>query len=194
MGKFDFFALISRMKYINRWGLMRNTTTENLAEHSHSVAIIAHALGVIKNTYFGGDINAERCATLALYHDASEIMTGDMPTPIKYYSSNIITAYKDIEKKANEYLASMLPEEMADNYKLIMNSSSEDEYLIKLVKAADKISAYIKCLEETKMGNHEFSSALVSTKSKIDAIELDEVRFFMDNFVKSFGLSLDELK
>lgn len=194
MSRCFFFALLSRMKYIARWGLMRCTVQENVAEHSHSVAVIAHALAVIKNTYFGGAVDAHRVAVLAMYHDASEIITGDMPTPIKYYNQNIVSAYKDIEHKVGRQLTEMLPEEMQKAYTPLLQPQPEDKELWRLVKAADKLSAYIKCLEEVRMSNPEFQKALESTRESLLAMELPEVQYFMDHFLESYGLSLDELR
>ncbi|MBR2315029.1 MAG: 5'-deoxynucleotidase, partial [Clostridia bacterium] len=155
-----FFAMHSRMKYINRWALMRNTVSENISEHSNDVAVIAHALAVIKNVRFGGNLNAERAAFLGLYHDMTEIITGDMPTPVKYHSEDMREAFKEVEDKAGRRLLSMLPEDMARYYEGAFFKEEEDEYLWKIVKAADKISALIKCIEEKNAGNNEFGKAL----------------------------------
>lgn len=190
---FHFFAFLSRMKYINRWGLMRNTYTENIQEHSLQVAIIAHGLAVIRNTYFNGEINPERVAILAMFHDCNEIITGDMPTPIKYYNPQISKIYKDIEDISKEKIISMLPEEMADEYYSLFFKNPEDINCWKLVKAADRISAYIKCIEEVKAGNNEFKKASESILQTIQEIELEEVSYFMDKFLPSFNLSLDEI-
>ncbi len=195
MGKenFHFFAFLSRMKYINRWGLMRNTYTENIQEHSLQVAIIAHGLAVIRNTYFNGEINPERVAILAMFHDCNEIITGDMPTPIKYYNPQISKIYKDIEDISKEKIISMLPEEMADEYYSLFFKNPDDIDCWKLVKAADRISAYIKCVEEVKAGNNEFKKASETILQTIQEIELGEVTYFMDTFLPSFNLSLDEI-
>jgi len=192
-GEFHFFAFLSRMKYINRWGLMRNTYTENIQEHSLQVAIIAHGLAVIRNTYFNGEINPERVAILAMFHDCNEIITGDMPTPIKYYNPQISKIYKDIEDISKEKIISMLPEEMADEYYSLFFKNPEDIDCWKLVKAADRISAYIKCIEEVKAGNNEFKKASEAILKTIKEIELEEVLYFMNKFLPSFNLSLDEL-
>lgn len=192
-GEFHFFAFLSRMKYINRWGLMRNTYTENIQEHSLQVAIIAHGLAVIRNTYFNGEINPERVAILAIFHDCNEIITGDMPTPIKYYNPQISKIYKDIEDISKEKIISMLPEEMADEYYSLFFKNPEDIDCWKLVKAADRISAYIKCIEEVKAGNNEFKKASEAILKTIKEIELEEVLYFMEKFLPSFNLSLDEI-
>lgn len=186
-----FFAFISRMKYINRWALMRNTSVESLSTHSQEVAIIAHALCVIGNKRLGKNYNAERAAVIALYHDASEIITGDMPTPVKYFNESIQTAYKDVEKNANKRLLSFLPHDLKPEYDQILNDT--DITLHKLVKAADKISALIKCLEELKMGNTEFAKAKESILENIKNMNLEEANIFLNEFVNSYSLSIDEL-
>lgn len=191
--KFHFFAFLSRMKYINRWGLMRNTYTENIQEHSLQVAIIAHGLAVIRNTYFNGEINPERVAVLAMFHDCNEIITGDMPTPIKYYNPQINKIYKDIEDISKEKILSMLPEEMADEYYSLFFKNPEDIDCWQLVKAADRIAAYVKCIEEVKAGNNEFIKASETILKTIREINLEEVSYFMEKFLPSFSLSLDEI-
>ena len=187
-----FFAMHSRMKYINRWALMRNTVSENISEHSNDVAVIAHALAVIKNVRFSGNLNAERAAFLGLYHDMTEIITGDMPTPVKYHSEDMREAFKEVEDKAGRKLLSMLPEDMARYYESAFFAQGEDEYLWQIVKAADKISALIKCIEEKNAGNNEFGKALESTRISIEKMDMPEVRVFLDEFLPSFYLSLDE--
>lgn len=187
-----FYAMLSRMKNIYRWGLMRNTKPENLSEHSLETAYIAHALALIRNNCFGGNINPERVAVAAMFHDTSEIITGDMPTPVKYYNKQIKDVYKEIEAAAQDTLTDMLPEYMREDIADIYNDSSEDTQ--KLVKAADKISAYIKCVEELNMGNREFAVAEQSTKKAIEAMQLPEADLFMKDFIPSFSLSLDEQK
>lgn len=188
----SFFAMLSRMKYVNRWGLMRNASTENISEHSHQVAILAHALAVIGNKKFSKNYNCERAAVLGLYHDATETITGDMPTPVKYYNDSIINAYKDIEKIAAHRLLAMLPDEFHDEFSPLLVANESDKELWKLVKAADKLSAYIKSLEEIKSGNVEFESASKSLKAKIDAIDMEEVKYFKEHFLPAFSMNLDE--
>lgn len=187
-----FFAMHSRMKYINRWALMRNTVSENISEHSNDVAVIAHALAVIKNVRFGGNLNAERAAFLGLYHDMTEIITGDMPTPVKYHSEDMREAFKEVEDKAGRRLLSMLPEDMARYYEGAFFKEEEDEYLWKIVKAADKISALIKCIEEKNAGNNEFGKALDSTRASVESMNMPEADAFLEEFLPSFYLSLDE--
>lgn len=188
----NFFAMVNRMKLIDRWALMRNTTKENIAEHSHSVAVITHALALIGNKKFGKSYNAERAALLALYHDTTEVITGDMPTPVKYYNDDIKNVYKDIEHIAGERLLAMLPDEFKEDYSPMFEKQKEDKELWVLVKAADKISALIKCIEEHRMGNLEFEKALEAQQAKIDAIELDEVKYFREKFLPAYYLTLDE--
>jgi 5'-deoxynucleotidase len=190
--QFHFFAFLSRMKFITRWGLMRNTNSESIQEHSLQVSMIAHALALIKNTYFGGSVNPERIAVIAMYHDSNETITGDLPTPIKYYNPSISNAYKDLENISKEKLLTMLPDLLADDYRRILffNETSDEG---KIVKAADRISAYIKCLEEEKAGNTEFKKAAVATLKKINEMDIPEVNYFMDNFIHGFMLTLDEL-
>ena len=189
---YHFFAMHSRMKYINRWALMRNTVSENISEHSNDVAVIAHALAIIKNVRFGGDVDAERAAFLGLYHDMTEIITGDMPTPVKYHSEDMTDAFKAVEDKAGRTLLSMLPDDMAKYYEGAFFKKEGDGYLWKIVKAADKISALIKCIEEKNAGNNEFTKALESTRDSIEKMDMPEVRVFIDEFIPSFYLSLDE--
>ena len=191
--KSHFFAYISRMRFISRWALMRNTAPENVQEHSHQVAVLAHALAVIRNEKFGGKVDAGAVAVAALYHDASEILTGDLPTPIKYYNPVIRTAYKDVEAVANAKLLSMLPEEFRSIYAPILDEGGTVE-IRTLVKAADKLSAHIKCLEEVKAGNGEFRDAALQTRRALEAFDLPEVRYFLESFLDSFSLTLDELK
>lgn len=188
----SFFAMVNRMKYIDRWALMNNSTKENIAEHSHSVAVIAHALALIGNKKFGKNYDAQRVAVLALYHDTTEVITGDMPTPVKYYNDDIKNVYKDIERIAGDRLLSMLPEDFREDYKPFFEHNEEDKELWILVKAADKISALVKCIEEDRMGNREFERALEAQKKIIDNIDLDEVKYFRDNFLPSYYLTLDE--
>lgn len=189
---YNFFAMVNRMKYIDRWALMPNTRKENIAEHSHSVAVIAHALALIGNKEFGKDYNTDRVALLALYHDTTEVITGDMPTPVKYYNDDIKSVYKDIEDVAGKRLLAMLPDDYKADYEPFFTKNEEDIPLWKLVKAADKISALIKCIEETRMGNKEFEIALKSQEKKIEEIDLEEVKYFSQHFLKAYYLTLDE--
>ena len=186
-----FFAYLSRMRFIQRWALMRNTAPENVQEHSHQVAVLAHALAVIRNEKFGGHADPGAVAAAALYHDASEILTGDMPTPIKYDNPAIRKAYKDVEAVAEEKLLHMLPEEFRTVYAPILRPDGETE---QLVKAADKLSAYIKCVEELKAGNNEFREAAAQTRAALEGYGLPEVAYFLETFLPSFSLTLDELK
>ena len=190
--KSHFFAYISRMRFIQRWALMRNTAPENVQEHRHQVAVLAHALAVIRNEKFGGRLDPGAVAVAALYHDASEILTGDMPTPIKYDNPAIQGAYRDVEKMAEKKLLGMLPQELREVYAPIL--TVPDEETRRLVKAADKLSAHIKCLEELKAGNLEFRQAAEQTRRALESYDLPEVRYFIDTFLESFSLSLDELK
>ena len=189
---YNFFPMIARMKYINRWGLMRNTQAENIQEHSHMVAVLAHALAVIQNRYYGGQVDPGAVAVAALYHDASEILTGDMPTPIKYDNPAIRKAYKDVEAVAEKKLLHMLPQELQAVYAPILTPA--DSEIESLVKAADKLSAYIKCVEELKAGNNEFREAAAQTRRALEGYALPEVGYFLDTFMDSFALTLDELK
>jgi 5'-deoxynucleotidase len=189
-----FFALLSRLKYIERWALMRSASPENLADHSLEVAMIAHALCVIGNVRYGKSLNAERAALIGMYHDASEIITGDMPTPVKYFNSEIRSAYAKVEEAAAERLISALPDDLRPVYEDILHGN-DDEYLMRLVKAADKISALIKCVDEEHAGNEEFKTAADSTRLAIDtmAIDMPEVADFLREFLPSYGRTLDEL-
>ena len=187
-----FFAVISRMKYINRWSLMRNTITENISEHSLEVAFIAHCLGLLRNKRFGGNVNPERLALLAMFHDTSEIITGDLPTPIKYYNKEIKGAYDEIEQKAVDTLIGYLPEDLRDEYRPLFSKTEEDEELWKLVKGADKLSALIKCIEERKMGNADFASAEKATMESLKKMDIPEVNVFLDEFIPAYNLTLDE--
>ena len=192
-----FFASVSRMKYINRWALMRNTREENLSEHSLETAVIVHALCVIGNRRFGRHLDEKEAALVGIYHDASEIITGDMPTPVKYCSDEIRDAYKAVESHAQDELLSRLPEDLRPSYEEIFrgSKSEEDIYLRRLVKAADKLSALIKCIEEEKSGNEEFKTAMESTKRAVDRMreELPEVDVFCREFLPPYGHTLDEL-
>ncbi len=192
-----FFATISRMKYIERWALMRSSRPENLSEHSLEVAMIAHALAVIGNVRYGRNLDADKAALIGLYHDASEIITGDMPTPVKYFNADIRSAYKEVETVANERLLSQLPEDLRPAYEEIFHKRpDENERVLRsMVKAADKLSALIKCIEEERSGNQEFRTAKESTEKSITemARELPEVQDFLRDFLPSYGKTLDEL-
>lgn len=193
MSQSHFFAHLSRLKLIGRWPLMRNVRTENVSEHSLQVAFVAHALAAIKNRKFNGNLNAERVALLAMYHDASEVLTGDMPTPIKYYNPQIAHEYKKIEKIAQQKLLEMLPEELQNDFRSILDEHhhSEDEKLI--VKQADTLCAYLKCLEELSAGNNEFKRALARLEKTLQLRHSPEMDYFMQVFIPSFSLSLDEI-
>ena len=188
----EFYALMGRMRYITRWGLMRNTFSENIQEHSHQVAVLAHALALIRRDILRMDgPDPDKCAVAALYHDASEILTGDMPTPIKYYNPDIKVAYKQVEHIAGNRLLDMLPKELRDSYAPLV--LEEDEAVLPIVKAADKLSAHIKCLEEQKAGNTEFDSATEQTLKALKAMALPELNWFIENCLPAFSLNLDQL-
>ena len=186
-----FFAYISRMRCVKRWALMRNTEEENISEHSHMVAVLAHALAVIRNRVYGGSVDADRVAVVALYHDATEILTGDMPTPIKYYNPEIRDSYRKVETVAEEKLLSMLPGEIRADYEPLLRNTDADVHAI--VKAADKLAAYIKCVEELKAGNLEFKKAAEQTRAALEAMQLPELEYFLFNCLDSFAKTLDEL-
>ena len=185
-----FYAMLFRMKYIDRWALMRNTRSENLSEHSLETAFIAHALCIIENKRFGGKVNAEKAAVLALFHDTPEIITGDLPTPVKYYSSEIKKAYDDMEKVAVERLLDLLPSDLRPEFEEIYNE--KDEHILKIVRAADKLSALIKCRDEIRMGNREFVIAEEAALKAIKGLDLPAADVFINEFLPSFSLSLDE--
>ena len=187
-----FYALLARMRYISRWGLMRSGIPENVQEHSHETAVYAHALGLIRREFFGKECDAERLAVLAIYHDASEILTGDLPTPIKYYNPEIKSAYKQIEAVSCEMLLALLPPELQAGYRPLLFES--DPGTAKIVKAADKLSAYIKCVEELKAGNSEFEAAARQTRQALCDMQLPCLDYFMAHFLDSFQLTLDELE
>ena len=188
----EFYALLGRMRYITRWGLMRNTFSENIQEHSHQVAVLAHALGLIRREILGlPGPDPEKCAVAALYHDAPEILTGDLPTPIKYYNPSIKTAYKQVEKIAGEQLLDKLPPQLRKAYEAYV--LEEDQDVLPIVKAADKLSAYIKCVEEQKAGNTEFDSAARQTLEALEALDSPELNWFMENCLGAFSLNLDQL-
>ena len=195
---YHFFATISRMKYIERWALMRNARPETLSEHTLEVAMIAHALCVIGNVRYGKQLNAEKAALAALYHDASEIITGDMPTPVKYANGKLRSAYKEVETEAEKELLAQLPEDLRPAFEQAFgfeNAEEDERYMRALVKAADTISALIKCIEEEAAGNTEFRTAAASTRAKLESImaALPEVGDFMKEFLPSYGKTLDEL-
>lgn len=188
-----FYALISRMRYINRWGLMRNTFQENIQEHSHQVAVLAHALALIDRVYCGNTSapDPDACASAALYHDASEILTGDLATPIKYYNPEIRSAYKEVERISSKRLLELLPEELRPYYVPLLLDPAPDVEV--MVKAADKLSAHIKCLEELRAGNGEYTSAAAQTRRALEQMDLPALRYFMEHFLDSFTLDLDEI-
>lgn len=187
----NFFGMLARMKYINRWGLMRNTNNENIAEHSLQVAVIAHALAVIGNVRLGKNLNAEHIAMMGIMHDTSEIITGDLPTPIKYYAPEIRDAYKKVEHIAANQLLSEIPEDMRDAYKEILIENESEEW--KYVKAADKLSAYIKCIEEKNTGNKDFSKAETAIKQALEEMNMEETNIFIKEFLASYTMTLDEI-
>ena len=188
----EFYALLGRMRYITRWGLMRNTFSENIQEHSHQVAVLAHALALIRRDILklpGPD--PDKCAVAALYHDASEILTGDLPTPIKYYNPDIKTAYKQVERIAGERLLDMLPPALRASYAPLV--LEDDPEVTPIVKAADKLSAYIKCVEEQKAGNTEFDSAARQSMAALTAMDMPELQWFIDECLEPFSLNIDQL-
>jgi len=188
----EFYALMGRMRYITRWGLMRNTFSENIQEHSHQVAVLAHALALIRRDILKLDgPDPDACATAALYHDASEILTGDMPTPIKYYDPDIKTAYKRVERIAGERLLDMLPQPLRESYEHLV--LEDDPAVTPIVKAADKLSAYIKCIEEQKAGNTEFDSAADLAMEAMKAMNMPELDWFIKECLGAFSLNLDQL-
>jgi 5'-deoxynucleotidase len=189
---YHFFGYMARMKHIKRWGLMRNTRDENIQEHSLQTAMIAHALAIVKNGMFGGSVDAEHVMALAVYHEAGEVITGDLATPIKYFNPEINSAYKQIERVAEDKLLGMLPDELRKVYEPLVKQRDDDE-VHAIVKAADKICAYLKCVEELSAGNTEFAKAKKALKKTIDEMERPEVDYFMKMFVPSFELTLDEL-
>lgn len=191
---YTFYALLNRMKLIERWSLMRSTTKEDLMQHAAHVAIVGQALGIIRNTYFGGSVNTEKIAALALYHDTAEVVSGDMPTPVKYYGKDIKDAYSDIERVINRKLLESLPPEMGEVYaEYFQPDESSAEY--KLMKVADKLSAYIKCIDERLSGNREFDTAFNRLKKQLDGMrgEYPELAYFLDNFGEGYGKPLDIL-
>lgn len=189
----SFYAFLSRMKYINRWALMRNTNEESLSQHSHEVAAVSYALCSVGNRRFGKNYNGERAALLGLYHDMPEILTGDMPTPVKYFNSEIKTAFKSVEETASDKLLETLPEDLREDFVFLLKKQDGDAELWKIVKAADKISALIKCIEERKAGNAEFLKAEQSTLGAIKAMEMPEADAFIEEFLPAYELTLDQL-
>lgn len=188
-----FFAYLSRMRFIRRWGLMRNTSEENIQEHSLQTVFIAHALALIATRVFHREVNAERVMALAAFHEVGEVITGDLPSPIKYHDPELRTAYARIERSANERLLQMLPQELREAYcPLLLTGEGEEEHL-RLVKAADKLCAYLKCVEELKGGNQEFSKAKDAIERQLEEFDLPEVTYFLERFAPSFSLTLDEL-
>lgn len=194
MKKSNFYAFISRMKYINRWGLMRSIKDENVSEHSLDVAVIAHALTIIQKKRLNMDVNPEKTALYAIYHDASEIFTGDLPTPVKYFNTVIKTAYKDVELAASRRLLKLLPEDFYEDYEPVLIPREQEKEIWKTIKAADKISAYIKCIEEEKSGNREFLQAKQTIYHEINSMDREDVKIFMDEFLQGYELTLDEME
>lgn len=190
---YNFYAFMDRMKYIKRWQLMRSVRSENIMEHSEQVAMLAHALAVINNKVFNGSANAEKCVLYAVYHECSEVMTGDMPTPIKYFNNSIHGAYKQLEERACDKLLLTLPEEIRGEIeKSVKPDTTSLEYA--LMKAADRLAAYVKCLEELRSGNNEFVKAEKSIKEDLLSRNMPEVNYFFEHFIPSFSLTLDELE
>lgn len=189
---YSFFAMLSRMKNIRRWALMRNTRSENICEHSHEVAVIAHALALITNRHYGGNVDAERCVMLAVYHDVPEILTGDMPTPVKYYNPAIREAYRQVEESACDKLLEMLPADLRGEYDALIRPRDTDSEELRLVKAADKLSALIKCIEETAQGNREFLSARRATEEAIRVMDIPAANEFLETYIPAYELTLDD--
>ena len=191
MSNFGFYALVFRQKYIRRWGLMRNSSVETLSEHACEVAVVAHALALIGNRYFGKNYDSDRAAAIALFHDVPEVYTGDMPTPVKYFDDDMKNGYQKVEERAVNTLLEKLPPELRPDYRAIFDG---DDELRPLIKAADKLSAYIKCVEELKAGNAEFRRAAEQTRAALDAMHLPELDYFMEHCAESFSMTLDELE
>lgn len=189
----SFFAYLSRLRLIDRWALMRNTQSENVLEHSAQVAMIAHALATIDRSVFGRDVDPDRIGMIALFHESGEVLTGDMPTPVKYYNKEITEAYKRIEGIAEQRLLAALPAALQEAYRPLV-SPQKDDYAYALVKYADKLAAYGKCIEEMRMGNNEFASALRSYEQEFATVETPCVQYFLEHFMPAFGMSLDEIK
>ncbi len=189
---YSFFAMLSRMKNIRRWALMRNTRSENICEHSHEVAVIAHALALMTNRHYGGSVDAQKCVMLAIYHDVPEILTGDMPTPVKYYNPAIREAYRQVEQSACDKLIGMLPADLQEEYDALIRPQDADSEEMRLVKAADKLSALIKCIEETSQGNREFASARRATEAAIRKMNIPAAQEFLDDYIPAYELALDD--
>ncbi len=189
---YSFFAMLSRMKDIRRWALMRNTRPENISEHSHEVAVLAHALALLTNAHYGGQVDPDRCVTMAVYHDVPEILTGDMPTPVKYYSPAIREAYRQVEQAACDRLLSTLPEELREEFRPLLTETAGTSEERRIVKAADKLSALIKCVEELAQGNREFASARQATERAVREMRLPAADEFLDRYLAAYELPLDE--
>ena len=187
------FAYLARMKFIKRWGLMHTTYPESIQEHSHRVAVIAHTLATIRNRLYGGRVDPARAAVLALYHDAGEVLTGDLPAPVKYFNPEIRGAYREIESAANQRLLRMVPDALREDYQALFVAADRDKDVWELVKAADKLCAYLKCVEEVAAGNREFSRAEQALRGTVEALPQPEVRYFLETFAPSLKLTLDEL-
>ena len=188
---YSFYAMLSRMKNVNRWPLMRNTKTENICEHSHDVAVLVHALALLHNKRFGGTANVEKCVLMALYHDATETLTGDMPTPVKYHNPELQNAYKQLETVAAHKLLTTLPDDLQDDYQGLLLPENGEEH--QLMKAADRLAALIKCMEELKQGNREFETARQSVETSLREMHLPAVDCFMEEFLPAYEKTLDEL-
>lgn len=191
--KSHFYAYISKLRWLQRWGLKRNTVNENVMEHSWEVATIAHALALIKNRFFGGSLDVNAIVVAALYHDCGEVITGDLPSPIKYHTPEITQAYKAIERQAEQELLNLLPEELQADYRDVLIEDQIAEEHRTIIKAADTIAAFIKCRTEVKAGNQEFSKAEEAVKVRLEGLNMPEVTYFMDTFIDSYSLTLDEL-
>lgn len=191
--KSHFFAYLSKLRWIHRWGLKRNAVSENVMEHSWEVSVISHALALIKNRYFNGNLDVNAIAVAALFHDCGEILTGDMPSPIKYHSPEITKSYKSIEKQAEHELLDLLPKQLQNDYKLVMIEEEIPTEHKAIIKAADTISAYLKCKMELAAGNQEFSIAEKDIEAKLKSMNMQEVQYFLNTFTSSYELTLDEL-
>ncbi len=191
---YSFFAMMARMKYIERWALMRNANKENVSEHSLEVAMLSHGLGIIANERCGKRVDVNQIALMGLYHDANEIITGDMPTPVKYYNEDIKEAYKRVEDVASHTMLNKLPDYMKKYYEPVFFPKKDFEYEWKIVKAADKLSALMKCMEELRMGNQEFKTAEQTTQKALEEMHMEEVQIFMEEFLPAYSLTLDELQ